>query len=148
MGEITDETRSEGRQSNGVVFVVDDDLSVREAIRSLVRSTGLDCETFTSAEEFLGQPLPDAPSCLLLDVHLRGASGLDVAPELRRAGVEMPIVFITGSGTIPISVRAMKAGAVELLTKPFSESELLGAIEQALHRDRRARAERLAQRDG
>jgi FixJ family two-component response regulator len=129
-------------QPSGVVFVVDDDLSVREALRSLVRSTGLDCETFESADELLRQPPPDAPACLVLDVHLSEVSGLDLAPALRRAGVEMPIVFITGYGTIPMSVRAMKAGAVEFLTKPFSEPELLGAVEQALHRDRRARAER------
>jgi FixJ family two-component response regulator len=130
---------------SGLVIVVDDDLSVREALRSLVRSTGLDCETFESADEFLRHPLPDAPACLVLDVHLSDASGLDLLPDLRGAGVEMPIVFITGYGTIPMSVRAMKAGAVEFLTKPFAESELLGAVEQALHRDRRARAERAEQ---
>src|SRR3954466_14667987 len=117
----------------GVVLVVDDDLSVGEALRSLVRARGLDCETFESAEEFLRHPLPDVPACLVLDVHLSHASGLDLLPELRGAGVEMPIVFITGYGTIPMSVRAMKAGAVEFLTKPFAESELLDAVEQALH---------------
>jgi FixJ family two-component response regulator len=130
---------------SGVVFVVDDDLSVREALRSLVRSTGLECETFESADEFLRHPPPDVPACLVLDVHLSDASGLDLLPELRGAGVEMPIVFITGYGTIPMSVRAMKAGAVEFLTKPFAESELLDAVAQALRRDRRARAERAEQ---
>ena len=132
-------------QPSGVVFVIDDDLSVREALRSLIRSTGLECETFESADELLRQPLPNGPACLILDVQLSESSGLDVAPELRRAGIDMPIVFITAYGTIPMSVRAMKAGAVEFLTKPFSESELLGAVEQALERDRRARAERAEQ---
>ena len=123
----------------GMVIVVDDDLAVREALRSLVRSTGLECETFKSAADFLRQPLPEPPACLILDVQLADASGLELALELRRAGVDMPIVFITGYGTIPLSVRAMKAGAVEFLTKPFSEAELLGAVEQALHRDHRPR---------
>lgn len=132
-------------QPSGVVFVIDDDLSVREALRSLIRSTGLECETFESAEELLQQPPPSGPACLILDVQLSEASGLDLAPELRRAGVDIPIVFITAYGTIPMSVQAMKAGAVEFLTKPFSESELLGAVEQALQRDRRARAERAEQ---
>lgn len=131
--------------SNQVVFVVDDDLPVREALRSLIRSAGLQCETFASASEFLRFPRPDAPTCLVLDVQLSGESGLDLAPELRRAGVDIPIIFMTGHGTIPMSVRAMKDGAVEFLTKPFSERDLLGAIEQALERNavtRSARVER------
>jgi FixJ family two-component response regulator len=132
-------------ESNAVVFVVDDDLSVREALRSLIRSVGVRCETFESAGEFLRSPLPDAPACLVLDVQLPGGSGLDLPSELRRAGVEMPIIFITGHGTIPMSVRAMKAGALEFLTKPFSEHELLRAIEQALERDGAERAERAEQ---
>jgi RNA polymerase sigma factor (sigma-70 family) len=129
--------------SNQVVFVVDDDLPVREALRSLVRSMGLQCETFASAAEFLRFPRPDVPTCLVLDVQLPGESGLDLAPELRRAGVDMPIIFMTGHGTIPMSVRAMKDGAMEFLTKPFSERELLDAIEQALERDATARIARV-----
>jgi FixJ family two-component response regulator len=129
--------------SSQVVFVVDDDLPVREALRSLIRSVGLQCETFASTSEFLRFPRPDAPTCLVLDVQLPGESGLDLAPALRRAGVDVPIIFMTGHGTIPMSVRAMKDGAVEFLTKPFSESELLGAIEQALERDAVARTARV-----
>lgn len=132
--------------SNAVVFVVDDDLSVREALRSLIRAVGLRCETFESADEFVRFPLPDAPACLVLDVQLPGASGLDLPAELRRVGVEIPIIFITAHGTIPMSVRAMKTGAIEFLTKPFSELELLGAIEQALQRDRTGRTERAEQK--
>jgi FixJ family two-component response regulator len=131
---------------SSVVFVVDDDLSVREALRSLIRSVGLRCETFQSAAEFLAFPLPESPACLVLDVELPGGSGLELPAELRRAGVEMPIIFITGHGTIPMSVRAMKDGAVEFLTKPFSEPELLRAIEQAIERNRAERAGRLAEK--
>ena len=133
-----------------IVFVVDDDLSVREALRSLIRSVGLRCETFASAAEFLRSPAPQAPACLVLDVQLPESSGLDLPSELRRAGVEIPIIFITGHGTIPMSVQAMKAGAVEFLTKPFSEQELLAAIEQGLQQDRvsiEARAELRALRE-
>ena len=128
-----------------IVFVVDDDLSVREALSSLIRSVGLRCATFESADEFLASSQHDGPTCLVLDVQLPGKSGLDLTSELREAGVEMPIVFITGHGTIPMSVRAMKAGAVEFLTKPFSEPELLAAIDQALARDRSQRSERAEQ---
>ncbi|HKG94667.1 MAG TPA: response regulator [Gemmatimonadaceae bacterium] len=128
-----------------IVVVVDDDLPVREALRSLIRSVGLRCETFASAAEFLRFPRPDGPACLVLDVQLPGGSGLELPPELHRAGVDIPVIFITGHGTIPMSVRAMKGGAVEFLTKPFSEQELLAAIEQALQRDRAARAERAEQ---
>jgi FixJ family two-component response regulator len=129
-------------QSDAIVYVVDDDLSVREALRSLVRSVGLRCETFGSATDFVVATRADAPACLVLDVNLPGGSGLDLLPELRRAGRVIPVVFITGHGTIPMSVRAMKAGAVEFLTKPFSEEELLAAIGQALERDAAARHER------
>lgn len=125
-----------------IVFVVDDDLSVREALRSLVRSVGLRCETFATAAEFLRQPRPNVPACLVLDVQLPGGSGLDLSSELRREGADLPIIFITGHGTIPMSVRAMKDGALEFLTKPFSEQELLDAIHQALIRDRELRAVR------
>jgi FixJ family two-component response regulator len=128
-----------------IVFVLDDDLSVREAVRSLIRSVGLRCETFASVAEFLRYPRSEEPACLILDVQLPGRSGLDLPSELSEAGLEIPIVFITGHGTIPMSVRAMKAGAVEFLTKPFSEQELLDAIGQALQRDRSARAVRSEQ---
>lgn len=127
---------------DALVLVVDDDRSVREALRSLVRSTGLRCEAFTSAAEMLAYERPEVPTCLVLDVHLPGVDGLDVAAELNRAAIGIPIVFITGHGTIPMSVRAMKAGAVEFLTKPVGADELLDAITQALDRDRAARAER------
>ncbi|MDB4874319.1 MAG: putative two-component response regulator [Gemmatimonadetes bacterium] len=136
--------------SDPVVFVVDDDLSVREALRSLIRSVGLRCETFASAAEFVGYSRPDHPACLVLDVQLSDGSGLELSAELSQSGAELPIIFITGHGTIPMSVRAMKAGAVEFLTKPFSEQELLTAIEQALGRDRAdriARTDRQALRD-
>jgi len=128
-----------------LVFVVDDDVSVREALARLIRSAGLRVEVFASAEEFLTRPKADAPSCLVLDVQLPGGSGLDLPTHLRQQGVELPIIFITGHGTIPMSVRAMKAGALEFLTKPFSEPELLGAIRQALVRDGEARAIRAQQ---
>jgi FixJ family two-component response regulator len=127
------------------VFVLDDDLSVREALRSLIRSVGLRCETFATAAEFLRHPRPDEPACLVLDVHLPGGSGLDLPTELTQHGVELPIIFITGHGTIPMSVRAMKAGALGFLTKPFSEPELLDAIRQALVRDGEARMLRAEQ---
>jgi RNA polymerase sigma factor (sigma-70 family) len=133
-------------QSNEAVFVVDDDASVREALRSLIRWIGLRCETFESAAAFLAAERPDAPSCLVLDVHLPGISGLDLPAELGRSGQTLPIVFITGQGTIPMGVRAMKAGAVEFLTKPFDERALLSAIEQALGRDRVAREGRATRR--
>jgi FixJ family two-component response regulator len=128
-----------------IVFVLDDDLSVREALRSLIRSVGLRCETFATTAEFLRYPRAEGPACLVLDVQLPGGSGLELPTELRQTGAELPIIFITGHGTIPMSVRAMKAGALEFLTKPFSEQDLLDAIGQALLRDRAARADRAAQ---
>ena len=129
------------------VFVLDDDLSVREALRSLIRSVGLRCETFASVGEFLRYRRTDGPACLVLDVQLPGGSGLDLPTELRQAGTGLPIIFITGHGTIPMSVRAMKEGALEFLTKPFSEQELLDAIRLALVRDDAARVERAEQRE-
>jgi FixJ family two-component response regulator len=128
--------------ADSIVFVLDDDLSVREALRSLIRSVGLRCETFATASEFLRYPRSEEPACLVLDVQLPGGSGLELPTELKQAGSEIPIIFITGHGTIPMSVQAMKAGALEFLTKPFSEQELLDAIQQALLRDRAARADR------
>ncbi len=127
-----------------LVYVVDDDLSVREALRSMIRSVGLRCETFASAREFLRHPRPDGPACLVLDVMLPDVSGLDLPAELARQGSDIPTVFMTGHGTIPMSVRAMKAGAVEFLTKPFSGDDLLSAIHQALERDRDGRRARAA----
>ena len=117
------------------VFVIDDDVAVRDAIRGTVRSVGLRAETFESPQDFLSKWRPAAPSCLVLDVRLQGASGLDFQNELARAGIEIPIIFITGYGDIPMSVRAMKAGAVEFLTKPFREQDLLDAVHVALARD-------------
>jgi FixJ family two-component response regulator len=119
-----------------VVFVVDDDPSIREALTSLIRSVGLRVETFGSAREFLNHRRLDAPGCLVLDVRLPGLSGLDLQHELAAAHSDIPIIFITGHGDIPMTVRAMKAGAVEFLTKPFRDQDLLDAIQQAIDRDR------------
>ena len=124
------------------VYIVDDDLAVREALRSMMRSVGMRCETFATAQEFLGHSRAEGPACLVLDVMLPDVSGLDLSAELAKAHAEIPIVFMTGHGTIPMSVRAMKAGAVEFLTKPFSGDALLSAIHQALERDRAAQATR------
>jgi len=127
-----------------VVFVVDDDPAMRQALKSLIRSVGLRVETFGSAQEFRTGKRPDAPGCLVLDVRLPGASGFEVQRELAERGVSLPIIFLTGHGDIPMSVRAMKAGAVEFLTKPFRDQELLDAIQVAIERDRetwRQRAE-------
>ena len=125
------------------VFVVDDDVSVREALKSLINSVGLLAETFATAREFLESRVRDAPGCLVLDVRLPGLSGLDLQRELAGANIFTPIIFITGHGDIPMTVRAMKAGAVEFLTKPFRDQDLLDAIQQALERDRTAREHRI-----
>jgi RNA polymerase sigma factor (sigma-70 family) len=125
-----------------MVFVVDDDPSVRDALSGLIRSVGLQVETFASAQEFLRHPRSDAAACLVLDVRLPGLSGLDLQRELTNSGERMPIIFITGHGDIPMSVRAMKAGAAEFLPKPFREQDLLDAIREALQRDERSRAQR------
>jgi FixJ family two-component response regulator len=124
------------------VCVVDDDPSLRDALTSLIRSVGLRVETFGSAREFLTGQHPDAPGCLVLDVRLPGLSGLDLQRELAAADLHIPIIFITGHGDIPMSVQAMKAGAVEFLTKPFRDQDLLDAIQQAIDRDRMARHQR------
>jgi FixJ family two-component response regulator len=118
------------------VFVVDDDDLVRAAIHGMLKSVGLMSETFGTAQEFLRSKRPDAPSCLVLDVRLPGVSGLDFQRELAAAGIRIPIIFITGHGDIPMSVKAMKSGAVEFLTKPFRDQDMLDAIHQALDRDR------------
>jgi len=125
-----------------LVFIVDDDVSVREALKNLLRSVGLKVEVFATAREFLSSRRSEAPSCLVLDVRLPGLSGLDLQRELVEARAELPIIFITAHGDIPMSVRAMKLGAVEFLTKPFRDQELLDAVRQAIDRDREGRAER------
>lgn len=124
------------------VLVVDDDLSVREALSNLFRSVGLQVKTFESAQQFLAQGRPADPACLVLDVRLSGLSGLDLQRELTHAEIDIPIVFITGHADIPMSVRAMKAGAVEFLTKPFRDQDLLDAVQEAIRRDRDALAQR------
>jgi FixJ family two-component response regulator len=122
-----------------VVLVVDDDAAVREALRSLFGSIGLDVRLFVSATDFLAAPLPEAPSCLVLDVRLPGISGLDFQAELAKAHSQIPIIFLTGHADIPMSVRAMKAGAVEFLTKPFREQDMIDAVQLAIERDRARR---------
>lgn len=119
-----------------IVFVVDDDASIREALSSLIRSVGLRVEVFSKAQEFLRYKRPEAPACLVLDVRLPGLSGLDLQHELVSRKINVPIIFITGHGDIPMSVRAMKAGAVEFLPKPFRDQDLLDAVRQAVENNR------------
>jgi FixJ family two-component response regulator len=129
-------------KEEAIVFVVDDDPSVREGLKGLISSVGLRVETFSSATEFLERSPPAEPSCLVLDVGLPGLSGIELQRALVAANRSIPIIFVTGRGDIPMTVRAMKAGAVEFLTKPFREQELLESIEQGLARDRRGLTER------
>jgi FixJ family two-component response regulator len=126
-----------------MVFVIDDDPSMRTAIKELIEAVGLNCQVFASGQELLDARLPDLPGCLILDVRLPGLSGLHLQRELAERGNHIPIIFITGHGDIPMSVQAMKAGAVEFLTKPFRDQDLLDAIEQATERDRTARRQRV-----
>jgi DNA-binding NtrC family response regulator len=128
--------------TRALIYVVDDDISVRKGLDNLLRSAGFTVQTFSSAQEFLAGARADVPSCLLLDVQLPGLSGLDLQQELAKAGMQIPIIFITGHGDIPMSVRAMKAGALEFLTKPVNDEDLLDAIQQAIARDHRARQRR------
>jgi FixJ family two-component response regulator len=128
-------------EAQSIVFVVDDDASLREAIKSLLRSVGLEVEVFGTAADFLKHKFPDVPACLVLDIRLPGVSGLDFQAELAKANIHIPIVFITGHGDIPMTVRAMKAGAVEFLTKPFRDQDLLDSVQIALDRDRARRAQ-------
>jgi FixJ family two-component response regulator len=128
------------KPSNSIVYVVDDDVSVREALASLIGSVGLNVECFAFPQEFLRRCNGEGPSCLVLDVRMPGLSGLDLQRELARTGQPIPIVFISAYGDIPMAVRAMKAGAIEFLTKPFRDEDLLDAIRQALDRDQAARA--------
>ena len=128
-------------QPNGTVFVVDDDVSVRESLDVLIRCAGFEAEVFASAQEFLARPKPDRTSCLILDVELPGLGGLELQSRMADIDKDVPIIFITGHGDIPMSVRAMKAGAIEFLTKPFAEDDLLEAIRRAMERSSLARGE-------
>jgi FixJ family two-component response regulator len=123
------------------VLVVDDDPSLRDALKSLLQSVGLRVQLFGSAQEFMQSTLPDAPSCLVLDIRLPMLSGLEFQTELADSNIEVPIIFITGHGDIPMSVKAMKAGAVDFLTKPFRDQDLLDAVARAIERDRKRRAD-------
>ena len=130
-----------------VVFVIDDDPSVRDALAGLLRSVGLAAQSFESTQEFLQSARPDAPGCLVLDVRLPGRSGLDFQRDMAASGIDLPIVFITGHGDIPMSVRAIKAGAIEFLPKPFHDQELLDAIQLGIERDRARRRDAAALAD-
>jgi FixJ family two-component response regulator len=134
-------SRSEASASvkEPIVFIIDDDLSVRRALTNLFQSVGLQVEAFGSAPEMLQTKLPDVASCLVLDIRLPGLSGLDLQNELAKAGVHIPIIFITGHGDIPMTVRAMKGGAVDFLTKPFRDQDLLDAVVKAIEQDRKRR---------
>jgi FixJ family two-component response regulator len=135
-------SKQEMSKPESIVYVVDDDASVREAIQSLIRSVGLHVEAFASAQDFLRGKRPDVPGCLVLDIRLPGFSGLQLQRKLADADIRIPIVFMTGHGDIPMTVKAMKAGAVEFLTKPFRDQDLLDAIQQAIETDRSAQRER------
>jgi RNA polymerase sigma factor (sigma-70 family) len=124
-----------------IVFIVDDDPAVRRAMERLIRSVGLDVESFVSAREFLQREPPGGPACIVLDIRMPGLSGLDLQEELTRAGLDLPVIFATGHGTVPMSVRAMKAGAVDFLQKPIDDQVLLDAVNRALDRHRRQREE-------
>lgn len=137
----------ESQERNAVIAIVDDDLSVRRSLQRLIRSAGWNAESFASAQEFLARPGPGTPSCLVLDLRLPGLSGLDLQKRMAEIGLEIPIVFLTGHGNIPASVQAMKAGAVEFLTKPFDEEDLFQAIQEAIERDRRTRQQRAEKRE-
>lgn len=130
--------------ANATVFVVDDDAAMRDSLKDLIRSVGLRGELYASAQDFLRSQRPDVPGCLVLDVRMPGLSGLDLQRRLTEAGVSTPIIFISGHGDVPMTVRALKAGALEFLTKPFRDQDLLDAIQQALDRDCQARDERAA----
>jgi FixJ family two-component response regulator len=127
---------AESSDAQSVVYVIDDDQAVRDALSSLFRSVGLQVKTFAAAPEFLKSKPADVPSCLVLDIRLPGQSGLEFQAELAKANIHVPIIFITGHGDIPMTVRAMKAGAVEFLTKPFRDQDLLDAVQLGLDRDR------------
>jgi FixJ family two-component response regulator len=126
-------------KESAVVFVVDDDASMRRSLDTLLRSLGLDVRLFASAQEFMSAERPDAPGCIVLDVRMPGMSGLAFQQELAKAGIALPVIFVTGHGDVPMTVRAMKAGAVEFLTKPFDDQVLLDAVHAAIERDRSRR---------
>jgi FixJ family two-component response regulator len=131
------------RQAEAVIAIVDDDASVQRGLQRLIRSAGWKVEIFASAQEFLARSRTELPNCVLLDLQLPGLSGLDLQKRMAEVGLEIPIVFLTGHGNIPVSVQAMKAGAVQFLTKPVDEQELLQAIEEAVERDRRTRQQQV-----
>ena len=135
------------KEADPIVFVVDDDPLIRDGLRSLIKSVGLHVETFGSSREFMQRKPSDAPTCLVLDVRLPGLSGLDLQRELNESNFQIPIIFMTGHGDIPMSVRAMKNGAQEFLTKPVRGQDLLDAVQQAIARDRAARRERAEMAD-
>ncbi len=137
----------DSRESGPVIAIVDDDPSVREGLTGLIRAAGWKAEAFASAQEFLDRLAPEAPSCLVLDLQMPGLSGLDLQKRMAEVGLEIPIVFLTAHGNIPASVKAIKAGAVEFLTKPFDEQELLQAIAEAIERDQRIRQQHAAMRE-
>ena len=132
------------KDSEAVVFIIDDEVLIRDGIRSLIQSIGLRALTFTSAHEFMAAARPDVPACLVLDVRMPGLSGLDLQRQLRDSGIHIPVIFITGHGDIPMSVRAMKDGATEFLTKPVRGQDLLDAVQKAIASDR---SHRIARRE-
>jgi FixJ family two-component response regulator len=144
---MTRRMKKDEPQSRPIVFVVDDDASVRNALANLFRSVDLRVELFGSAPEFLSSKLPDVASCLVLDIRLPGLSGLDFQTELAKANIHIPIIFMTGHGDIPMTVRAMKAGAVDFLSKPFRDQDMLDAVATAIERDRKRRESEKAASD-
>lgn len=142
-----DQTRPPAQSLNSIVIIVDDDAGIRASLDSLFRSVGLETRLFASPAELLGGLLPDGPGCIVLDVRLPGASGLDLQSQLVRQGIRHPIIFMTGHGDIPMSVRAMKAGAVDFLAKPFRDQDMLDAVTAALERDAQHRAEAATKED-
>jgi FixJ family two-component response regulator len=136
--------KTPGKEEQSVVFVIDDDTPLRDALKKLFRMVGLQVETFATATDFLDSKLPDVSACLVLDVRLPGISGLEFQAELARAGIKIPIIFMTGHGDIPMTVQAMKAGAFDFLPKPFRDQDMVDAVQRALDRDR---ARRQAERD-
>ncbi|OAF14889.1 DNA-binding response regulator [Bradyrhizobium centrolobii] len=147
MTRPVDKGHPPAKSSSSVVIIVDDDAGIRASLDSLFRSVGLETRLFASAAELLGGPLPDRPGCIVLDVRLPGVSGLDLQGQLTRQGIGYPIIFMTGHGDIPMSVRAMKAGAVDFLSKPFRDQDMLDAVTAALARDAQRRADATAKED-
>jgi FixJ family two-component response regulator len=136
-------SETQGGAPQQIVFVIDDDRNVREGMRSLMESMNLACEVFATSKEFMNRKLSNETSCLILDIRLQGASGLELQAELARARIDIPIIFITGHGDVPMTVKAMKAGAVEFLTKPVREQDLLDAVRIALDTDRTRKEQEL-----